>query len=569
MKQILSRFLLVLLLLSLTGCAAPAQETEATEAPVVTEAPAPTEPGDPVLSAYREVLLGQEPFIECYAGAAVRLDPETWTLSDEWSRTPIRFALLDLDQDQVPELILWLRNESDYFGGFWVLRYTPDAVRGYEMTYRCFDQLKQDGTFSMSESFNTWGLGRFRFTEEEAVFEYTDYYYALSNDEDGFVEKYFIGNQEATPEDLDNAYAAHREKPDAAWLPFLEEHLIRCGILRESDRVGPTAREKFEEILTGNAPFYSREYERSMTLREFESLYDQGARTRGAYVDLDLDGISELVLEMQGNSGIYGLVVLRDTGCRVEATVHYVKILPELKTDGTYVWELEDGSTGISRTDYPSTSDWSVAYHFVESPDVGGEEAYMAEREFFGLSEDLTDEAAFFQAWELQAQKADAAWFDLSPALLEEQAFAEVLEGGEYFDRDSQTSQTLHAYLDDFSETCGLPVTFPKAAALDMDRDGIKEVVLWLRIGEDNDAGSLVLHFQDGQVQGQTFYHRQLGHLKANGTFHWSGSASDSGEGRLIFAWEKWTVEAFEDPDFDSKEDAPWVDFESAVELFN
>lgn len=63
-----------------------------------------------------------------------------------------KYTSVDLDQDEVPEIILWIlvNQYSDY--GTLVLRFQDNHVEGYTFWYRQLFELKQDGTFSTSGS---------------------------------------------------------------------------------------------------------------------------------------------------------------------------------------------------------------------------------------------------------------------------------------------------------------------------------------------------------------------------------------------------------------------------------
>jgi uncharacterized protein YecT (DUF1311 family) len=71
-------------------------------------------------------------------------------------------------------------------------------------------------------------------------------------------------------------------------------------------------------------------------------------------------------------------------------------------------------------------------------------------------------------------------------------------------------------------------------AVLDMDGDKIPEVVLELTVGEYPDFVE-VLHYMKGEVYGYIFSNRQLGAIKADGTFQWSSGAPYNGYGKLSF----------------------------------
>lgn len=79
--------------------------------------------------------------------------------------------------------------------------------------------------------------------------------------------------------------------------------------------------------------------------------------------------------------------------------------------------------------------------------------------------------------------------------------------------------------LDDYCSTFSIPVTLDAVTVADLEWDEVPEVILNIRINPENIYGVLVLHLEDGNVWGYTFSHRQLGDIKKDGTFNFSGSA--------------------------------------------
>jgi len=66
---------------------------------------------------------------------------------------------------------------------------------------------------------------------------------------------------------------------------------------------------------------------------------------------------------------------------------------------------------------------------------------------------------------------------------------------------------------------------------MDLDADGIPEVILGFHPGI-----FLILRYEDGIVYGYTRSIRQMGELKKDGTFFWSGGAGHNGVARMKFA---------------------------------
>lgn len=120
-----------------------------------------------------------------------------------------------------------------------------------------------------------------------------------------------------------------------------------------------------------------------------------------------------------------------------------------------------------------------------------------------------------------------------------------------------------YQYADALPYSGGVPVTVCRFAQVDMDHDTVPELVLWLRRGENESAlGSIVLRYEKGWVHGYPLSCRSMlpETLKADGTFQWSGSASEWGYAKMDFL--SGTAEKFEAEDQaqSAKEDAVWVE---------
>ena len=86
-----------------------------------------------------------------------------------------------------------------------------------------------------------------------------------------------------------------------------------------------------------------------------------------------------------------------------------------------------------------------------------------------------------------------------------------------------------------------LNVTVSKVAIIDLDRDGINEMVVWPSIAGDDSLGAvstpgyLILRRQGDTVYGYNPNYRGFNQLKADGTFGWSGGAFHHGTGSAQF----------------------------------
>ena len=97
------------------------------------------------------------------------------------------------------------------------------------------------------------------------------------------------------------------------------------------------------------------------------------------------------------------------------------------------------------------------------------------------------------------------------------------------------------------------------------------ELVLWLKVNENNYYGFEILRQQDEEVFAYTLSYRSFMDLKEDGTFSFSSGAADYGYGRIKFTDEGYTVDkiAYSESDYDSNSDqviSYFVNYESATE---
>ena len=92
-------------------------------------------------------------------------------------------------------------------------------------------------------------------------------------------------------------------------------------------------------------------------------------------------------------------------------------------------------------------------------------------------------------------------------------------------------------------------VTLSRFAVIDLDRDGVNELVVWPGIDGDDSVeqvsvvGYLILRRQGDEVLGYQPGFRTFAYLKEDGTFHWSGSAFNWGYGVMRFTEDGFEVD--------------------------
>ena len=126
----------------------------------------------------------------------------------------------------------------------------------------------------------------------------------------------------------------------------------------------------------------------------------------------------------------------------------------------------------------------------------------------------------------------------------------------EYFDVELQKNMYLKDYWIYFSENIyGGPMRID-FTVVDMDGDGVPEVVILYDPGELK-----VFRVEGGTVYGYNFGYRAMMNLKKDGTFSWSNGADSSGIGKQTFSGTHTeTIMLVDDGDQETKEDVDWME---------
>lgn len=128
------------------------------------------------------------------------------------------FTVIDLDDDGLQEIVLWLKinGVSDY--GFAVLRYQEGDVYEYTLPYRSFMDLKTDGTFLFSSGAADSGIGQLNFSEEE--YTINALYYCKSEfdfEKEVLTVQFFLKGALCTEDKFIDGMSRQEEKADAVW----------------------------------------------------------------------------------------------------------------------------------------------------------------------------------------------------------------------------------------------------------------------------------------------------------------------------------------------------------------
>ena len=118
---------------------------------------------------------------------------------------------------------------------------------------------------------------------------------------------------------------------------------------------------------------------------------------------------------------------------------------------------------------------------------------------------------------------------------------------------DTGESLTIGQIKETVTEDEDVAVSIVEFTVLDLDGDGVPEVLLSLQI--NSGAGAVVImRCQDMTIYGYTAWYREFSDLKQDGTFSFSSGASNNGFGRIRFENGDFTVDriAYVESSYDS-----------------
>ena len=168
---------------------------------------------------YRKVLLNEEGFFytdkSLFRGTNILHKMYLNELTYNNDPTKIQnFAILDLDNDGLPEIVL----EVEEYRGYVVLSYKNNKVYGFEINYRSMELLKSDGSFMGSSGAHNNSLGYLRILGD-AFYIYSK----IFTESVGISISYYLHNIPTTKLTWDKLIVAHDALSDIEWYEYSDE----------------------------------------------------------------------------------------------------------------------------------------------------------------------------------------------------------------------------------------------------------------------------------------------------------------------------------------------------------
>ena len=138
-----------------------------------------------------------------------------------------RFAVVDLDQDGVDEMVLYVCGVAGDMGGYLVLYQNGSWIDGFKIGWRSFWELKTDGTFSWSSPTgqdNGWAYYPDSYSNGWVMEELSRMHSSWGEPDATFS----IGGEEVTEEEYRDYDQRQRAKPDVVWHEYSRENVLEA-----------------------------------------------------------------------------------------------------------------------------------------------------------------------------------------------------------------------------------------------------------------------------------------------------------------------------------------------------
>ncbi|HHV28141.1 hypothetical protein [Acetivibrio mesophilus] len=140
-----------------------------------------------------------------------------------------------------------------------------------------------------------------------------------------------------------------------------------------------------------------------------------------------------------------------------------------------------------------------------------------------------------------------------------------------FFSVDSNKELNITQLNEAIAADSGVTVNVTKFATVDLERDGIPEIILCLAVNNNEGFGFEVLRYQDEMFYGYTLPYRAFFDVKVDGTFSFSSGVGDHGFGTIEFTDKGYTVNkiTYSEASYDSENNQTFsffVNHEAATE---
>lgn len=200
---------------------------QGSENPPTTQSPLPIQSSSGNETGFQSVLQGRTPFFSADANQSLSINELGQAIGIDSSIPvkPVKFAVIDLDGDDVQEIVLWLQvNENDSYG-FEILRQQGGKIYGYTLVYRAFMDLKRDGTFSFSSGAADSGFGSISFADKSYKIDEIAYSKATYDTNNELSVSYFVNSQAATEAEFLSAVEEQNRKESVLWYDFNDNNI--------------------------------------------------------------------------------------------------------------------------------------------------------------------------------------------------------------------------------------------------------------------------------------------------------------------------------------------------------
>lgn len=176
------------------------------------------------LKAYKAVLQNKSEFYNTNAKKTVTLS--NFLANNGYVECVFKaphFAVLDMDGDKVPEVVIELAIGNNYGEFYEVLHYTDGKVYGYLFPIRCLTGIKTDGTFGYSSGARDNGFGKLSFQGSTCITDSIGYKKSEGSTQQ--YELYFIDNKQVTPDKYNSFQKEQEDKKETTWYVFCQNSI--------------------------------------------------------------------------------------------------------------------------------------------------------------------------------------------------------------------------------------------------------------------------------------------------------------------------------------------------------